>query len=114
MMQSENCFVGTLTGTKCHLQTYSKSIGNEFISDLPPDTRETLMWRTGVTILSLNPTICFHHKYVYLNWFAAQQKSCCDPVSTKQLVEALAILYFMLFENKTYEPCNILFDEITL
>ena len=65
-MQSENCLVGTLTGTKCHLQTYSKNVGNKFISDLPPDTRETLMWRTGVTILNLNPTICFHHKYVYL------------------------------------------------
>ena len=50
-MKSENCIVGTLTGTKCHLQTYSKSVGNEFISDLLPDTRETLMWRTSVTIL---------------------------------------------------------------
>ena len=80
-MLSKNCLVGTLTGTKCHLQTYSKSVGNEFISDLPPDTRETLMWKTGVTILNLNPTICFHYKYVYLKRFAAQQKLCCDPFS---------------------------------
>ena len=58
-----------------------RSVGNEFISDLPPDTRETLIWRIDVTILNLNPTICFHHKYVYLKQFAVQQKSCCDPFS---------------------------------
>ena len=58
-MQSENCLVDTLTETTCHLQTYSKRVGNKFISDLPPDTRETLMWRTGVTIPNLNLTICF-------------------------------------------------------
>ena len=53
-MQLENCLVGTLAGTKCYLQTYLKNVGNKFISDLPPDTRETLMWRTGVTILNSN------------------------------------------------------------
>ena len=60
-MQSENCLVDTLTGTKCHLQTYSKHVGNKFISDLPSDTKETLIWRIGVTIPNLNLTICFHH-----------------------------------------------------
>ena len=53
-----------------------QSVGNKFILDLPPDTRET-----GVAILNLNATIYFHHKYVYLKRFAAQKKSYSDPFS---------------------------------
>ena len=77
-MQSENCSVGNLTGTECHLKTYKTTIGMELLSELPSDERETLMWRTGLTILNLDPTICFHHKYVFTECFNNQQKSCCD------------------------------------
>ena len=37
MMQSENSLVGTLTGTKCHLQTYSKKCWQQIY--IRPTTR---------------------------------------------------------------------------
>ena len=78
-MEAEECYVGILTGTECHLRTYSKIVGIESMLDLPPETREVLMWRTGITLLNVDPSICFHHKYVHLNRFSSQQRFCCDP-----------------------------------
>jgi len=38
------CSIGFASETKCHLQTYLKSITIESMTDLPIDTREILMW----------------------------------------------------------------------
>lgn len=73
------CTVGDMVGCKCHLTTYSKRVGTETLESLDQDTRETLMWRTGLTILNINATVCFHHKYVFLKRYQLQQKACCNP-----------------------------------
>ena len=73
------CTVGNISETKCHLTTYSKTVGTNTFMELEPETREILMWRTGITILNANATICYHHKYVFHKRYPMQQKKCCNP-----------------------------------
>ena len=68
------CIVGTMCERECHLTTYSKTAGIDLLLEMEPDSREILMWETGVTITNNNATVRFHHKYVFLKQYALQQK----------------------------------------
>ena len=75
-----DCSVGKISGNgKCHQTTYVKIPGDEMLASLPPETREVIMWWSNLTMLNVNATICFHHKYVLLKRFPLQQRICCNP-----------------------------------
>ena len=71
--------VGIRSESKCNLKTYSKTVGVESVFEIEADTREILLWRSGLTILNVNATVCCCHKYILLNHYATQQKTCCNP-----------------------------------
>ena len=77
-MESQ-CSVGMMNESKCHLTTYSKTVGTESMLVLEPGTSEIIMWRTGITILYRNATVCYHNKYMFLKWYITQEKKCCNP-----------------------------------
>ena len=57
-MGSEKCSVGLLDESKCHLTTYSKTIGIEYIKNYANDERDVFMWRTGLSMLNIEATTC--------------------------------------------------------
>ena len=68
------CIAGTMCERECHLTTYSKTAGIDLLLEMEPDSREILMWETGVTITNNNATVCFHHKYVFIKQYPLQQQ----------------------------------------
>ena len=73
------CTVGIRSESKCNLKTYSGIVGVQSVFEIEPDIRETMLWKSGLTILNINATVCWHHKYILLNHDATQQKICCNP-----------------------------------
>lgn len=79
MEQSQQCSIGILQGSECHLKTYTTLYQIEPFEDLSSDVREILMWRTGLTLINYKATTCLHHKHVYLKRYVQKQSRCCNP-----------------------------------
>lgn len=73
------CTVGSVNGESCHLTTYCTSSGLISIESLDVETREIILWRSGLSMLNNDASICHHHKYLLCKRFPMQQKTCCNP-----------------------------------
>ena len=78
-IMSFQCTVGTYYGGSCHLTTYCKKTGSIELDSLDYESKEIILWRSGLSMLNINASICLHHQYVLLKRFPMQQKSCCNP-----------------------------------
>lgn len=61
---ASQCIVGKVIETPCHLTTYVKRTEEVLLQNLDPKIREVIMWRSGLSLINMNATICLHHKYV--------------------------------------------------
>ena len=71
--------VGIRSGSKPNMKTQSKTVGLESVFETEPDTKKIMLWRSGLTILNVKPTVCCHRKYTLLNGYTTQRKTCCNP-----------------------------------
>lgn len=71
------CSIGDLTLTDCHKTCFIKNKGTENVSNLSEEEINLIKLRTGKE--DNGGTICFHHKYYYLNKYEFLQKKCCYP-----------------------------------
>ena len=91
------CTAGIRSESKCNLKTYSKTVGVESVFEIELDTTEIMLWRSGLIILN-NAIICCHHKYILLNCYATQQKTCCNAFGLHKSVcrGRIRIIFSML------------------
>lgn len=73
------CSVGLTLKTECHKQSYSKRIGLKNLESFDWKEREVILWRSGLSIVNVNATICHHHEHTVLHRFKSLQKTCFDP-----------------------------------
>ena len=88
------CTVGYITGSACHQNTYVIGTNVSELSGLEMATREIILWRSGLSILNINATICSHHKYIVYKRFPMQEKRCCNPFSLHKSTRRGSIVYF--------------------
>jgi len=82
----ENCSVGVLLQTECHLLNKFISVkGLTNVSDLRPDDVELLRWRADIGNAELT-SICFYHTSVFVTNFTNLQWKCCDPLNRHKTV----------------------------
>ena len=83
-MSLNACSVGTLTNdsNNCHKKSFTKKLGLIFIESLTETEKECLLWRSNLRRLDAsqnsNPTVCHHHKLLFLSKFTRKQMPCCD------------------------------------
>ena len=72
--------------------TYSGTIGVKYLESFERSELELIFWRSGLTILNINATICYHHEQTVLKRFSSMQKTCFDPFKAhKNLLEVCSI-----------------------
>ena len=70
-----------ITKSEFHLKIYSKPISTEYLEEFETDERTILIWRTGLSIINIKPTICLYRSYAFLKHCASPQKQCFIPFS---------------------------------
>ena len=75
----QKCTVGIVNDEDCHMTTYTKKIGLIELLSLDIETREIIMWRSGLSIIYQNPSICYHHNYMIEKRFPMTKQTCCNP-----------------------------------
>ena len=84
------CSVGLYMNSECSKLTYSRTVGVKYLESFERDELELIFWRSGLTILNINATICCHHEQTVLRRFSSMQKTCFDPFKThKKAVKAV-------------------------
>ena len=74
-----DCSVGRVLGDACHVMTYTRTSGIKRIDSLERDVRELIFWRSGLSLLNSEATICNHNEYVLVKRFPMSYKKCSDP-----------------------------------
>ena len=72
------CSVGLYMNSECNKLTYSRTVGVNYLESFERDKLELIFWRSSLTILNINATICHHHKQTILTRFSSIQKTCFD------------------------------------
>ena len=54
--------VGRITGSACHLNAYVTGLDVFELSCMDTITRDIVLWRSGLSTVNTNATICSHHK----------------------------------------------------
>ena len=70
------CSVGLYMNSECNKLPYSRIVGVKYLESFERDELELIFWRSGLTILNINATICHHHKQTVLRRFLSMQKTC--------------------------------------
>ena len=77
-----SCSVGLYMNSECHKTTYSRTVGVKNVESFERNEIELIFWRSGLTMLNTNATICQHHEQTVLRRFTSLQKYCFDPFKT--------------------------------
>lgn len=90
----ENCDIGVLTKTPCHLITFTRKNDIVRLETLSKEDLKLLKFRINDFYSICNGTICDHHRYVHLNYFSNLKYKCCDPFAkhNKNVTSYLRIL----------------------
>ena len=84
------CSVGLYMNSECNKLPYSRIVGVKYLESFERDELELIFWRSGLTILNINATICHHHEQTVLRRFSSMQKTCFDPFKAhKKAVKGL-------------------------
>ncbi len=74
--EMEQCSIGLKLGQKCHQNfPVKRTPGKMAISELKPDEKELLQWRTEVDI-PIDGDICFHHYAACVTHYGNLQTTC--------------------------------------
>ena len=65
------CSVGLYMNSECNKMTYSGTIGVKYLESFERSELELIFWRSGLTILNINATICYHHEQTVLKRFSS-------------------------------------------
>ena len=57
-----SCSVGLYMNSECNKLAYSTTFGVKYLESFERDELEFIFWRSGLTILNINATICHHHE----------------------------------------------------
>ena len=70
--------------------TYSRTVGVKYLESFERDELELTFWRSDLTILTINATICQKKKKTVLRRFSSMQKTCFHPFKAhKKAVKGL-------------------------
>ena len=50
-----------LNKSECNKLTYSRTVRLQYLESFERDKLELIFWRSGLTLLNINATICHHH-----------------------------------------------------
>ena len=73
------CYVGLYMNSECNKLTYFRTVGVKNLESFERDELELIFWRSGLTILNINATICHQHEQTVLRIFSSMQKTCFNP-----------------------------------
>ena len=76
------CSVGLYLNSECHKLTYSRSTGIKNLDSYENNELQLIYWRSGLSMLNINATICHHHEQTVLKKFSFLQKNCFNPFKT--------------------------------
>lgn len=75
----ENCNIGLLAKTECHLSSYTQKKCIHKLESVPEEDTSLLKFRIDDYHRVSKGTICEHHKKLYLDYFSSFKYKCCDP-----------------------------------
>lgn len=75
----DNCSVGKLTKTSCHLSSFTKKKDLFQLNQLSKDDMSLLKYRIDKYYTIADGTICDHHRHSYLTYYSQFIYKCCDP-----------------------------------
>ena len=73
------CSVGLYMNSECSKLTYSRTVEVKYLESFERNEVELTFWRSGLTILNINATICHHHEQTVLRRFSSMLKTCFEP-----------------------------------
>ena len=100
-----SCSVGLYLDSECHKLIYCRTVGLKNLESFESNELELVFWRSGLTMLNINATICHHHEQTVLKKFSSFQKSCFDPFRIHKKVVKGMVLYLSTF-SPTYSIEN--------
>ena len=68
------CSVGLYMNSECSKLTYSRTVEVKYLESFERNEVELTFWRSGLTILNINATICHHHQRTVLRRFSSAEK----------------------------------------
>ena len=73
-----SCSVVLYMSNDCNKFTHSKTVVVKYLESFERDELELIFWRSSLTVLNINATICHHHEETVLRRFSSLQKTCFD------------------------------------
>ena len=73
-----SCSVVLYMNSDCNKLTHSKTVVVKYLESFERDELELIFWRSSLTVLNINATICHHHEQTVLRKFSSLQKTCFD------------------------------------
>lgn len=97
----ENCNVGILTRSQCHLTSYTDKKNLYDLQSFSVEDKLLLKYRVDNYHQIANGKICEHHKYIWLTYYSSSIRKCCDPFKnhTSNITTGLRVLKLELCEN---------------
>ena len=92
--QLENCTIGDLKVTMCHLTTYCKETSLTNFSDLDPDSQMLIALLTQLNSATII-NVCAHHLSAFLTQYSRLQKACVNCFGVHKKL-------FLLPQGKVY------------
>ena len=69
---------GLYMNSECNKLTYNRTVGVKYLESFERDELELIFWRSSLTVLNINATICHHHEQTVLRRFSSMQKIYFD------------------------------------
>ena len=60
------CSVVLYMNSECNKLTCCRTVGVTYLESFERDELELVFWRSGLTLLNINATICHHHEQTVL------------------------------------------------
>lgn len=101
MSELENCSIGILTRSQCHLTSYTNKKNLYDLQSFSFEDKLLLKYRVDNYHEIANGKICEHHKRFWLNYYSYSLRKCCDPFKnhTSNVTTGLRVLKLELCEN---------------
>lgn len=100
----EKCYIGLLTDSECHLETYSDNKLLHNLSELSEENIYLLKLRLQDEQFFeqiSDGKICHYHKLRFLDYFSSYKYKCCDPLKKhkQNITKLLSIIRLETCEN---------------
>ena len=102
----ESCSVGLQLNEKCHLLSYTRTVGFKKFDSLTVEQMEVLSMRAGID-QSPDLVLCHHHEQTMLQQYSTLQRSCCDPFLKHKKAAKGSLIEITLEASKEYRMYNM-------